>query len=135
MSDESPGGARGGLSGALGQFGASLVGLVHTRVELAALELGETRERTVEAFVLVLVAVLFLAFAVLAASAVVVVLFWDTYRIAALCGVTLVYLLIGLLALWRLTLRRRGDRPLFAGTLAELERDRAWLADKLGADK
>jgi uncharacterized membrane protein YqjE len=135
VSDDTPGGARGGLSGALAQFGASLVGLVHTRVELAALELGEARERTVEAFVLVHVAVLFLAFSVLAASAVVVVLFWDTYRIAALCGVTLVYLLIGLLALWRLTLRRRSDTPLFAGTLAELERDRAWLADRLGADK
>ena len=135
MSDDTPGGARGGLSGALAQFGASLVGLVHTRVELAALELGEARERTVEAFVLVLVAVLFLAFAVLAASALVVVLFWDTYRVAALTGVTIVYLLIGLLALWRLTLRRRSDTPLFAGTLAELERDRAWLADKLGADK
>ena len=63
-----------------------------------------------------LVATLAFAFALLAASALVVVLFWDTYRIAALCGVTIVYLLIGVAAaLWRFTRQRPPRRAPLRG--------------------
>ena len=123
------------MRGALGHLGASLVELMRTRLELAAIELDHERERAVDKLVLVHVAVLSFAFAVLAASALVVIWFWDTHRIAALCGLTLVYLVIGVVALWRFGRPRRpGDRP-FAGTLAEFERDRAWLNDELGGEK
>ena len=135
MSNGTPGGATAGLRGALGQLGGSLLGLLRTRLELAALELDEERDRAIEALVLVHVATLAFAFALLAASTLVVVLFWDTYRIAALCGMTLVYLLIGIAAALRFTRRRPpGARP-FAATLAELERDRAWIAGEAGGDK
>jgi len=70
----------------------------------------------------------------LAASALVVVWFWDTHRIAALCGVVIAYLLVGLVALWRLSSDRKAGAQPFAATLAELERDRAWVAEKLGGD-
>jgi uncharacterized membrane protein YqjE len=123
-----------GLRGALARLGAALTGLVRTRLELATIEFEEERSRATEALVLVLIAVLCFAFALVAASALVVVWFWDTYRIAALLGLVLVYLAIGLLVLWRLAARRRrAERP-FAGTLAELERDRAWLAEQFGGD-
>ena len=62
----------------------------------------------------------------------VVVLFWDSYRIAALCGVTLAYALIGVVALWRLSAHKKEERPAFAASLAELEHDRAWLASQFG---
>jgi len=119
----------------LRELGTSALGLAQTRLELAALEFDEVRSRTLERMVLVAIAVLGFGFAVLAASALVVVVFWDTNRIAALCGVTLAYLLIGLLALWRLSTRRRAEGTPFAGTLAEFERDRAWLAGQWGEDK
>jgi uncharacterized membrane protein YqjE len=45
---------------------------------------------------------------------------------------TLVYLLIGVFALWRLSEHKKADPPAFAATLAELERDRAFLASQLG---
>ena len=35
------------------------------------------------------------------------------------------------MALWRLAERKKTDAPAFAATLAELERDRAWLASRL----
>ena len=73
--------------------------------------------------------------AVLVASMLVVVLFWDTHRIAALCAVTIVYALLGLVALWRIALQRKTEKPAFAATLAELERDREWLASRFGGDK
>ena len=131
MTDGTPGGTHGGLRGALAQLGASLLGLLQTRLELVALEFGEERERTAERLILILVAVLFLAFAVVAASALVVVWFWDTNRIAALAGVTVFYLLVGSAALWRLRAQQRAAASPFAATLAELARDRAWLADSV----
>ena len=60
----------------------------------------------------------------------VVVLFWDTHRIAALVVMTLVYLLVGVFALWRLSEHKKSDPPAFAATLAELERDRAFIASR-----
>ena len=71
----------------------------------------------------------------LAATTLVVVLLWDTHRIAALCGVTVVYALLGLAALWRLAEHRKTDAPAFAATLAELERDRVWLASRFEGDR
>jgi uncharacterized membrane protein YqjE len=130
-----PGGSGGGLRGALGAFGTSLLGLAHTRLELVAVEFDEVRERTVVRLTLLFTALLSFGFAVLVASALVVVVFWDSHRIAALCSVMIAYLLIGLVALWRLSVRSRTDAPPFAATMAEFERDRAWLTHRFGGDK
>jgi uncharacterized membrane protein YqjE len=81
-----------------------------------------------------LVAGLCFALAVLVASLLVVVLFWDTHRIAALCAVMIVYALLGVVALWRLAEQKKSETPAFAATLAELERDREWLASRFGGD-
>ena len=125
-----PGRPSRGLRSAVEALGAAVLGLLHTRLELAAVELDEVRQRAIERLVFVLVAVLCFAFAVLGASALVVVAFWDTNRIAALTIVIVVYVAIGLFALWRLAARSRTDRPPFAETIAQFERDRVWLAGK-----
>ena len=129
-----PGRPSRGLRGAVGALGGAILGLLHTRLELAAAELDELRGRSIERLVFVLVAVLALSFAVLGASALVVVAFWDTNRIAALSIVILVYVAVGLFALWRLAARSRTDRPPFAETIAQFERDRVWLAGKAGEE-
>jgi uncharacterized membrane protein YqjE len=120
------------LRGAVEALGGAILGLLHTRLELAAVELDEVRERAIGRLVFVLVAVLSLGFAVLGASALVVVAFWDTNRIAALSIVILVYVAIGLFALWRLAAHSKTERPPFAETIAQFERDRVWLAGKGG---
>ena len=130
-----PGRPSRGLRGAVEALGGALLGLLHTRLSLAAVELDEARERAIERVIIILVAVLCFAFAVLGVSALVVVAFWDTNRIAALCIVILVYIAVGLFALWRLAARGRTDRPPFAETIAQFERDRAWLTGKSGDDK
>ena len=135
MIDGTPPRARRGLKGAAAGLAAALLGLGRTRLELAAVEFEEARARTARNLALVGIAAMCFAFAILAASLLVVVLFWDTHRIAALCGVTVVYALIGLLAVWRLAERKRTDTPAFAATLAELERDREWLASRFGDGK
>lgn len=121
--------AAGGLRQALARAGSSLMGLVRTRLELASVEFLEERERTISRLVLAVVAVMFLSFAVLMASAFVVVLFWDTHRGAALAVVTVLHAAIGLVALWRLRADTRSAPSPFAATMAELERDGQWLSE------
>ncbi len=116
-------------------LGGALIGFLHTRLSLAALELDEMRERTVERLIIVLVAVLCFAFALFGASVLVVIVFWETNRIAALSMVILAYVAIGLIALWRLSARGSTERPPFAETIAQFERDRMWLTGKPGDDK
>ena len=135
MTDGTAPGSRRGLRAATAQLAETLLGLGRTRLELAAVEFEEARARAAERLVLVLVAGLCFALAVLAASLLVVALFWDTHRIAALCALTIAYALLGLVALWRIALQRKTEKPAFAATLAELERDREWLANRFGGDK
>lgn len=135
MADGTAPGPRRGLRAAAAQLAAALLGFGRTRLELAAVEVEDARARAVDGLILTLIAVTCFAFAVLAASMLLVVVFWDTYRIAALCGMTIVYGLLGLVALWRLAVHRKASAPLFASTLAELERDRAWLATRFEDEK
>lgn len=132
MSDGAPGGTSRGLRGAVGALGGALLELVHTRLSLAALEFDEARDRTIASLVFVAVAILAFGFALLGASFLVVIAYWETNRIAALVGVILTYVLIGCLALWRLSVRAKADGPVFAETIAQFERDRAWFTSKPG---
>lgn len=134
VSDGTPGGGR-SLRSVLGELGTAALALLHTRLELASVELDEVRDRLILRIVLVLVAFVAFAFALLAVSALVVVVFWDTHRIGALVGVVIVYAIIGFAALKRLSVQHQTDAPPFAATLAELERDRVWFADKLKGGK
>jgi len=127
-----PGGTSRGLRGAVNALGGALLGLVHTRLSLAALEFDEARDRTIASLVTVAIAVLAFSFAILGASALVVIAYWETNRIAALCGVVVAYLLIGFVAMWRLSARSKADGPPFAETIAQFERDRSWFTGKPG---
>jgi uncharacterized membrane protein YqjE len=127
----------GGLRGALAQLGLSSLALLRTRLALASLEFDEERELRINDLILVGIAAVAFAFALFAASTLIVVLFWETHRLGVLAVVALVYLLIGLGALWRIDVRRRTRAPPFAATLAEFERDRQWLGAQMddGAKK
>ena len=77
-----------------------------------------------------IIGLLCLAVGTLAATAFIVVYFWDTYRLTAFGLITIGYFVAGGLALWRFSVRQRTDPKPFAATLAELERDVKWLAGK-----
>ncbi len=134
VTDGAPPGSRRGLRAAVAKFAAALLGLGRTRLELASVEFEEARARASERVVLIIVAGLCFAFALFAVSMLVIVLFWDTHRIAAIGAVAIVYALGGLVALWRLAENSKSGKPAFAATLAELERDRAWLTSRFGDD-
>jgi uncharacterized membrane protein YqjE len=118
-----PSGADRGPLDSLRGLGATFVALVRTRIELALVELREEGERRKEMLVLGVIAGVFLSLALLLVAFLVVVLFWDTYRIAAIAGVTLAYLGVGVGALFKLKHRIRTSPPPFESTLSELARD------------
>ena len=75
-------------------------------------------------------AVFMLSFALLGVATWVVVYFWDTHRLEAIAGVTLIFALVGALLLWRnAALERQSPKP-FSATLAELSKDRSWIMDR-----
>ena len=112
-----------GLPGALRALGATLLALVCARVQLIAIELQEEKARAGQKLVLVVLAALFLAMGMLLAAFLVVVLFWDTHRILAAGGVTLLYLGIGGWALVRLREMSHNSPPTLSATMGEFAND------------
>ena len=122
----------GGLRRALARLAESLVAALRTRAELASVELAAERERLVLRVALLAGGSVALAFAALFAGAFVIVLFWDTHRLAAIAGVAIVHAAAGgFLVSKARSLGRDAPAP-FAATLAELEKDRARIAGVVG---
>ena len=119
------------LRGALARLADALLGLARTRLELATVEYTEERRRVATQLVLLLAGMGCVLFALLFAAAAVVVLFWDTYRIAAVVGVTVFFAITGAVLLWRRAEIAHTSPTPFMATVAELEKDRAALARTL----
>jgi len=113
---------------AAARFVNSALALAHTRVELAAIELAEERERLKRSAMMIAAAIFMLSFAVLGVAAWVVVYFWDTHRLEAIAAVTLVFAIAGGFLFWRNTTLTRESPTPFSATLAELAKDRTWLS-------
>jgi uncharacterized membrane protein YqjE len=121
-----------GLRDALGAAATTLASAVQTRLELASLEFVEERERAKRRLALVLVVAIAAGFALLAGNALFVLATWERLGLYSLVILLAVYVAVAGLGMWRLaTIGRRERRP-FDVTLSELERDRAWLAGRLG---
>jgi uncharacterized membrane protein YqjE len=123
-----------GLSAAAARLGASLLGLVRTRLELASVELAEERDRVQYQLTTLAVAIAMFLFALLFAATWIIVYFWDTNRLTAIAVVAIVFAAIGA-ALLMLRSQAASVAPMpFAATIAEFERDRAALAGRDGTE-
>lgn len=102
---------------------ASLLATGETRLRLAVLELEEERARLVGLLLIVGLSLILLMLGIGVLTTLVVVAFWDSYRLTAIAVSAGVLLGSGaLLALRALQLARR--RTLLAGTLKHLATDR-----------
>ena len=123
-----------GLSAAAARLGASLLGLVRTRLELASVELAEERDRVQRQLTTLVAAIAMFLFALLFAATWIIVFFWDTSRLTAIAIVAIVFAAVGgALLLLRSQAASAAPKP-FAATIAEFERDRAALAGRDGAE-
>ncbi|MBU6491461.1 MAG: phage holin family protein [Burkholderiales bacterium] len=98
--------------------------IVQSRLELIGIELSEEKDRLLTIAFLGLAGMLFGLLALITLTALVAVLFWDTYRWQALCAIALAYALAGL-ACAALARRLLREAPLpFEATLNEFQKDR-----------
>ena len=116
-----------GLLGSLRGLADGLIGSVHDRIELIAVELQEEKHRLVQILIWIGAMLVIGLLAIVFASFALVLWLWDTARMAAVGGLALAYavgLVVLILAFKRFLARQ--PRP-FAATLGELKQDRSCI--------
>jgi uncharacterized membrane protein YqjE len=112
---------------AAGRAASTLVAMVGTRLELAAVEFQEDARRLLGHVVLSLLAVFLLAAAFMLGALFVILLFWDTYPLQATAGMALLFVAIAASILLKVRAALNAQPPLLADTLAELRKDVDYL--------
>jgi uncharacterized membrane protein YqjE len=118
--------ASGGLMDALRAIGATLGEVVRVRGALFAVELREELQRGKHMLALAVLGVALLHMALVLLTLLVVVVFWDSHRIAAIGAMAALYLAGGAAAFLGLRAKAASPAP-FAASLGELEEDLARL--------
>lgn len=125
MSDPQAAGA--GLFDSLKTLGATLAAILHNRLELLSTDLAEERVRLSSILLLALAALFCLGVGLLLLTLLIVVLFWDTHRLAALGTLTALFLAAGGGIGWLARQRLLNKPRLFEASIAELAKDREHL--------
>lgn len=115
------------MFGSLKTLSASLIGIVHTRLELLSTDIAEEREHLITLLLLVQVALFFMGVGVLLLALLIVVAFWETHRLVALAGLTGLFLIAGAGTAWFAMHKTRTRPRLFEASLAELSKDKQHL--------
>ena len=116
------------LGDSLGQLAATLSNIVHTRVELAAVELEEELTHFSSSLLWSLTALFFAGIAVLMAILTLVAAFWDSYRYTVLLSLFALFSLLSLgIFLW-LRQQFRNKPGFLSHSLAELKKDSLAIA-------
>lgn len=111
------------ITQALGRLGGTLAAIVRTRLALAALEMEEESRRLLGYLLFALLALFLSGVAIVLLAFFVIVLFWDTHRIAALLGTAGVFALAALAIVLKLRADLRNKPRLLSHTIAELAKD------------
>ncbi|MDP2110656.1 MAG: phage holin family protein [Thiobacillus sp.] len=129
MSDQTPGESR-GLLESLSTLAATLVAIVHTRLDLLSADVEEGGAHVLSLLVLALAALFFIGVGVVLAAILLVVAFWDSHRLLALGALAGFFLAAGVGA-WAYALHKARTKPrLFAASLSELLKDRQQLVSR-----
>jgi uncharacterized membrane protein YqjE len=120
-----------GLFQSLSQLLGTLLGIVHTRLELLTTELQEEVQRAAKLLLWAFVAAFAAMMALFLGAFTVIFVFWDTHRLAA--SLTVMALFIALAVVAILIMRRKLSTrpPLLDATLGELARDRDQLRARM----
>jgi len=127
---EEPQAQQEGLFASLKTLSVSLIDSVRTRLELLSLDVAEERERLTTLLVSVLVALFCLGIGVVLLTILIVVLLWDTHRLAALGALAGVFLAVGGGLGWFVINMLKAKPRLFEASLTELSKDREQLTSE-----
>jgi uncharacterized membrane protein YqjE len=119
-----------GLLGSLRRLLDRGLGLAQNRLELLSLELQEEKHRLVELLVLTFTVVALGLMALILISFTIVVLFWESGRLAVLIVMTLLYIAATVWLFYKLRVQMRTGRQPLRDSLEELKKDRECLQPK-----
>jgi uncharacterized membrane protein YqjE len=119
-----------GLLESLASFASTLVAIMHTRLDLLSTDLEEDQAHLLSLLVLALTALFFVGVAVVLATILLVVAFWESDRLLVLGLLAGFFLTVGLAAgAVAMHKARTKPRP-FAASLQELYKDRQQLVSR-----
>lgn len=109
------------------RFGSALLGLLQGHLELFGHELEEQRNQALRTLLLGGLCLGFAMLLLIGLSALLLILYWDSHRLAVAIGLCLFYgfALLGCTA-WLVLSLQRAEAP-FSASLEELQRDREQL--------
>lgn len=116
-----------GLGASLQGLMATVLAIIHTRLELLVTEVEEEKRRLLATVAWGAVGVLVGCFALAFAAVFITVLFWDSHRLLVVGLMTLTFGLISAWAMHRVKVLVRESGQMLAATLAELDADRQAL--------
>lgn len=122
--------ASGGLFASLRRLTGSALALVHLRLELLALDLEQEKQHLLSFLFWAAVAFMLLGIGLVLAVILVLHLFWDSHRLAALITLTLIFLGSALWVALSARARLRSTQGWFGNTRSELARDLTALGDR-----
>jgi uncharacterized membrane protein YqjE len=119
-----------GLLASIRHFGATIVALLHTRIELLTTEFEEELQRGVIILAWTMLALFFGALSVLMLAVTLLVIFWDDHRVLVVVLITLAFAAITAVTGVLARVRVRAKPRFMAASMEELRRDRAYLERK-----
>ena len=109
------------------RLGAAVLGLLHSHVELFGIELQEQKARTLSLLLFAGLALVFALLLLTGLSALLLIVLWDSYRLAGIIGLCVFYTLCALFCALRLKASIFDESSPFNATLEELANDRERL--------
>jgi len=120
----------GGWSDATRRIARSLLGLIHTRFSLFAVELQEEKVRALDHLVWLAVGVALGTAGLLVAIATMAIFLWNISGYLGLIGLAAAVLTAAVAIVWRVRRQMLGNPPPFAATTSEFEKDFQCLNDQ-----
>jgi len=117
----------GGLFSSLRNLAGTVITIVQTRLEILSGELEEEKIRFLQLVVLVAAALVCTALGIVLLTFLIVILFWDTYRLLTLGLLTVFFLTAGGILAFIVRNKIRMAPKMFLASVLELTKDREHL--------
>lgn len=111
-------------SGPLHRIIGSVFSILATRLELIGIELAEEKDRLIGVLFLGLAATMLAGMALLTLTALIAIVFWDSYRWESLAVITAIYAIAAFVCGWKVRHGLRNAPLVFQATLNEFDKDR-----------
>jgi uncharacterized membrane protein YqjE len=128
--EPAPGEAGSGILRSLRNLAASLVALLQTRLELLVTEIEEERLRLLQLLFWAAAALLFFAMGLQLLVLLLVVLFWDSYRVTAIVVLAVIFMALGIFTAIRVRSHSHARHRLLTTSLGELAKDKEQLTPR-----